>query len=56
MFDFLSNWITKGELSGYSSEELATHTRYMHYYAAGIAVCVALLWVQYGEIRKQDMK
>lgn len=56
MFDFLSDWITKGESSGYSPEELATHTRYMHYSAAGIALCVALLWAQYREVRKQDMK
>ena len=56
MLDFLSHWISKGQVSGVSPEEVAMHTRYMHYFAAGIALCIALLWVQYKEVMKQDLK
>ena len=54
MIDSILNWIGKGEPSGYTAQELATHLRFMDYFMVGIGICLALLWVQYKEGIKQD--
>ncbi|SFC89732.1 hypothetical protein [Spirosoma endophyticum] len=56
MINALLDWIGKGQVNGLKADEMAMHTRYTHYFAAGIAVCLALLWVQYKEVSKQDVK
>ncbi|SFE75777.1 hypothetical protein SAMN05216167_11915 [Spirosoma endophyticum] len=46
MIDDLLNLIEKGKVNSYTPEELAMHTRFTHYYAIGIVVCLALLIIQ----------
>ncbi|SFE75851.1 hypothetical protein [Spirosoma endophyticum] len=56
MIDAFMNWIGKGELSGCTADELAMHLRHTDYFMVGIGICLALLWVQYKEVIKQDYK
>lgn len=56
MIDYLLHWITRGELSGFSPDELAMHERYTDYFLMGIAICLALLYWQFKEIKEKELK